>query len=204
MVPAQPLRLPSYFTLLPLPVPVPDARELPMQSSTNLPTRNPAGPTSANTPPNSTINASIHDRQRVYGVNTIPSPRASGLAHFLWITVKDKPLISPLLSAALILDLGMCGSATLRSSSVWKSQATVIIGSLNNWYRGPMRNHVNNAHVVHQVTVIRGGAETTIDAQVCLIPFFLSGHDICDEPNTSGKLDAIVKMGLKNASAPLD
>ncbi|KAL1663042.1 hypothetical protein GGF50DRAFT_103433 [Schizophyllum commune] len=195
----------------------------------NPPTPGGAPPSGATDP----FNATIEDRQRVYGPNTIPARASKTLLQLMWIALKDKVLVLLSIAAVISLALGLFqdfgpshdpddpqvdwveGVAIVVAIII-----VVMVGSLNDWQKERQFKTLNEKKEERGVKVIRDGVEKVIDIKQVVVGdiallepgevvpcdgIFLSGHNVkCDESGATGESDAIRKLPYADCIALRD
>ncbi|KAK7442988.1 plasma membrane calcium [Stygiomarasmius scandens] len=163
--------------------------------------------------------ASIMDRRKVYGENTLPPRPSKTLSQLMFAAMKDKVLI--LLTIAVTVSLALGFFQKFRHPRDPKQPPidwvegvavtvamliVVIVGSVNDWQKERQFKALNNKKEERGVRVIRGGRETLVDVKQVVVGdiailepgeivpcdgMFLSGHSVrCDESES----DAIRKV----------
>ncbi|KAG8872465.1 hypothetical protein FRB97_007614 [Tulasnella sp. 331] len=137
--------------------------------------------------------ASLDERRRVYGSNTIPQRKSKSLLQLMWIALKDRVLILLCISAAVSLALGFyddfgvahpliaCSGTGLVECTEPKVNwvegvailiavlIVVMVGSLNDWQKEKQFQVLNNKKDDRSVKVIREGKETVINIKDILV-----------------------------------
>ncbi|KAN0132462.1 hypothetical protein V8E53_009721 [Lactarius tabidus] len=185
------------------------------------------------TPPSPADEATIEDRQRVYGQNILPQHPSKSLLRLMWLAIQDKVLVLLLVAAVVSLALSPFQDfGTTRPKEehpvCWVNGVAIIatifidvaVGSLNDWQKEKQFKSLNAKKGDHLVKVIRDGREQQIhlhqvvvgDVMLLepgdIIPcdgVFLSGHSVlCDESSATGESDAIKKLSYEECIAIRD
>ncbi|KAH9902643.1 calcium-translocating P-type ATPase [Cubamyces lactineus] len=170
-----------------------------------------------------TYTATLQDRRRVYGENTLPTRKTKSLLELMWLALKDKVLVLLSIAAVVSLALGFFQDfGTTRPAGEppvdWVEGVAIIVaiaivvmvGSINDWQKERQFQSLNEKKEERGVKVIRDGVEMVIDIKevvvgdVALVEpgeivpcdgVFLSGHNVkCDESGATGESDAIKKL----------
>ncbi|KAI9463279.1 calcium-translocating P-type ATPase [Lactarius psammicola] len=174
--------------------------------------------------------ATIEDRQRIYGQNIAPQCPNKSILLLVWQALWDKVLVLSLIAAVVSLALGLFqdfGTTHLEGVPLvdWVEDVAVIaailivvvVNSLNDWQKERQFKVPNEKKEDRLVKVIRDGRERQIDVHqvvvgdvVLLEPgevipcdgVLLSGHNVrCDESNATGGSDAIRKLSYEDCIA---
>ncbi|EMD33945.1 hypothetical protein CERSUDRAFT_117474 [Gelatoporia subvermispora B] len=177
----------------------------------------------ADTEEGSAYQATLDQRQAVYGRNILPSRKTKSLLQLMWLALKDKVLVLLSIAAVVSLALGFFQDfGTPRPPGEppvdWVEGVAIIVailivvmvGSLNDWQKERQFQTLNDKKEERGVKVIRDGVERVIDIKEVvvgdvalvepgeIIPcdgVFLSGHNVkCDESGATGESDAIKKL----------
>ncbi|KAH9052618.1 hypothetical protein EDB87DRAFT_422577 [Lactarius vividus] len=177
--------------------------------------------------------ATIEDRQRIYGQNILPQRPRKSLLLLMWRALQDRVLLwlttVAILSFALSLFLDFSTTYLERDpltdwvESVAITVAILIVvtvGSLNDWQKERQFKTFNEKKEDHRVKVIRDGRERQIPVHqvvvgdvVLLEPgevipcdgVLLSGHNVwCDESSATGELDTTKKLSYEECVALRD
>ncbi|KAI9463227.1 calcium-translocating P-type ATPase [Lactarius psammicola] len=177
--------------------------------------------------------ATIGDRQRIYGQNILPHRPSKSLLSLMWLALQDKVIILLSIAAVVSLALGLFQDfGTPRPNGEppvdWVEGVAIIaailivvsVGSLNDWQKERQFQALNEKKEDRLVKVIRDGGERQIDVHqvvvgdvVLLEPgevipcdgVFLSGHNVrCDESSATGESDAIKKLSYEECIALRD
>ncbi|KAH9168805.1 calcium-translocating P-type ATPase [Lactarius sanguifluus] len=174
--------------------------------------------------------ATIRDRQRIYGRNILPQRPSKSLLLLMWLALQDKVIVLLSIAAVVSLALGLFQDfGTPRPEGEppvdWVEGVAIIaailivvaVGSLNDWQKERQFQVLNEKKEDRLVKVIRDGGERQIDVHevvvgdvVLLEPgevipcdgVFLSGHNVrCDESSATGESDAIKKLSYEECIA---
>ncbi|KAH9015966.1 calcium-translocating P-type ATPase [Lactarius deliciosus] len=180
--------------------------------------------------PKGAYEATIGDRQRIYGQNILPQRPSKSLLLLMWLALQDKVIVLLLIAAVVSLALGLFQDfGTPRPA--WEPPVdwvegvadiaailiVVAVGSLNDWQKERQFQALNEKKEDRLVKVIRDGGERQIDVHevvvgdvVLLEPgevipcdgVFLSGHNVrCDEPSATGESVVIKKLSYEECIA---
>ncbi|KAH9054212.1 hypothetical protein EDB87DRAFT_1834866 [Lactarius vividus] len=170
--------------------------------------------------------ATIQDRQRIYGHYILPQRPTKSLLLFMWLALQDKVIVLLSIAAVVSFTLGLFqdfGTSRPQGDHPmnWVQGVTIIaailvvvaVGSLNDWQTERHFQALNEKKEGHFVKVIRNGGERQIDIHqvvvgdvVLLEPgevapcdgVFLSGHNIWyDESSATGESNAIKKLSYE-------
>ncbi|TFY80381.1 hypothetical protein EWM64_g3629 [Hericium alpestre] len=201
-----------------------------MKSTTSLGSSSQKPPAAGNP---EAFTASVEERKRVFGENTLPSRPSKSLLLLMWLALKDKVLVLLSIAAVVSLALGFFQDfGTPRPAGEppvdWVEGVAIIIailivvmvGSLNDWQKERQFKVLNEKKEERTVKVIRDGIEHLIDVRdvvvgdVALLEpgevipcdgVFLSGHNVrCDESGATGESDAIKKLSYEDCIALRD
>ncbi|KAH8983384.1 calcium-translocating P-type ATPase [Lactarius hatsudake] len=174
--------------------------------------------------------ATIRDRQRIYGRNILPQRPGKSLLLLMWLALQDKVIVLLSIAAVVSLALGLFQDfGTLRPAGEppvdWVEGLAIIaaifivvgVGSLNDWQKERQFQTLNEKKEDRLVKVIRDGGERQIDVHevvvgdvVLLEPgevipcdgVFLSGHNVrCDESRATGESGVIKKLSYEECIA---
>ncbi|KAH9164446.1 Ca-transporting ATPase [Lactarius sanguifluus] len=177
--------------------------------------------------------ATIQDRQRIYGRYTLPQRPTKSLLLFMWLALQDKLLVLLLIAAVVSSTLGLFQDfRTSRPQGDhpmdWVEGVSIIaailvvvaVGSLNDWKKEVQLQALDEKKEGRLVKVIRDGGERQIDVHQVVVgdvvllepgevvPFdgvFLSGHNVwCDESSATGESNAIKKLSFEECAALRD
>ncbi|KAF8267736.1 hypothetical protein EI94DRAFT_1801308 [Lactarius quietus] len=177
--------------------------------------------------------ATIEDRQRIYGKNILPQRPRKSLLRLMWMALRDKVIVLLSLATAISLALGIFQDFGTRRPEGeppvdWVAgvaiMATILIvvgvGSLNDWQKERQFQVLNEKKEDRLLNVIRDGGVRQVHVQqvvvgdvVLLEPgeviacdgVFLSGHNMwCDESSTTGESDAVKKLSYEECIALRD
>ncbi|KAH9025496.1 calcium-translocating P-type ATPase [Lactarius pseudohatsudake] len=180
--------------------------------------------------PKGAYDATIGDRQRVYGQNILPQRLSKSLLLLMWLALQDRVIVLLLIAAVVSLALGLFQDfGTPRPA--WEPPVdwvegvadiaailiVVAVGSLNDWQKERQFQALNEKKEDRLVKVIRDGGKRQIDVHevvvgdvVLLEPgevipcdgVFLSGHNVrCDEPSATGESVVIKKLSYEKCIA---
>ncbi|KAH9024004.1 calcium-translocating P-type ATPase [Lactarius deliciosus] len=184
----------------------------------------PASPNSAGA-----YEATVQDRQRIYGHNILPRP----LLLFMWLALQDKVIVLLLIAAVVSLALGFfqdirtthhdgdppfdCVEGVAIIAVVL---VVIAVGSLNDWQKERQYQVLNEKKEGRLAKVIRDGEERKIDVHQVVVGdvallepgevipcdgVFLSGHNVrCDESSATGESDTIKKLSYEECVALRD
>ncbi|KAH8978135.1 calcium-translocating P-type ATPase [Lactarius hatsudake] len=176
--------------------------------------------------------ATIEDRQRIYGHDISPQRPTKGLLLLMWLAIQDKLLVLLLIAAVVLLSLDLFQDFRTTnpqgepSVNLVEGVAIIVailvvvaVGSLNDWQK-ERQFQLNKKKEDRLVKVIRDGGERQIDVYqvvvgdvVLLEPgdvipcdgVFLSGHNVrCDESSATGESNAIKKLSYEECIALRD
>ncbi|KAH9021976.1 calcium-translocating P-type ATPase [Lactarius hengduanensis] len=177
--------------------------------------------------------ATIEDRQRIYGHNIPPQRPTKGLLLLMWLAIQDKLLVLLLIAAVVLLSLDLFqdfhtthpqGEPSVNLvegvAIIVAILVVVAVGSLNDWQKERQFQALNKKKEGRLVKVIRDGGERKIGVYhvvvgdvVLLEPgrviscdgVFLSGHNVrCDESSATGEPNAIKKLSYEECIALRD
>ncbi|KAH9025698.1 calcium-translocating P-type ATPase [Lactarius deliciosus] len=185
--------------------------------------------------PNSegTYEATVQDRQRIYGHNILPQRPTKSLPHLMWLALQDKVILLLLIAAVVSLTLGLFQDFGTTNPDRdlpvdWVEGVAIIaavlvviaVGSLNDWQKEKQFQVLDEKKEGRLAKVIRDGEERQIDVhQVVVgdvvllepgkvIPYdgvFLSGHNVqCDESSATRVSDTIKKLSYEECIALRD
>jgi Ca2+-transporting ATPase len=173
--------------------------------------------------------ASLEERRKVFGSNTLPRRDSKTLLSLMWTAFKDKVLILLSIAALISFVLGIVQdfgpSHTPGEPRVdWVEGVAimiaviivVVVGSLNDYQKERQFRTLNDKKDERTIKVLRGGMECVIDVRdvvvgdVALLEpgeivpcdgIFLTGHNVkCDESGATGESDAIKKITFEEWS----
>ncbi|KAH9025705.1 hypothetical protein EDB83DRAFT_2230525 [Lactarius deliciosus] len=177
--------------------------------------------------------ATIEDRQRIYGHNIPPQRPTKGLLLLMWLAIQNKLLVLLLIAALVLLSLDLFQDFRTThpqgepSVNLVEGVAIIVailvviaVGSLNDWQKERQFQALNRKRDDRLVKVIRDGGEQQICVYqvvvgdvVLLEPgkviscdgVFLSGHNVrCDESSATGESNAIKKLSYEECIALRD
>ncbi|KAH9025691.1 calcium-translocating P-type ATPase [Lactarius deliciosus] len=177
--------------------------------------------------------ATIQDRQRIYGHYTPPQRPTKSLLLFMWLALQDKVLVLLLIAAVISFTLGLfqdfCTSRPQGDHPVdWVQGVAIIaailvvvaVGSLNDWQKERQFQALDEKIEGRLAKVIRDGEERQIDVHQVVVGdmvlfepgdvilcdgVFLSGHNVrCDESSATGESDTIKKLSYEECIALRD
>ncbi|KAI9449869.1 calcium-translocating P-type ATPase [Lactarius psammicola] len=180
-----------------------------------------------------TYEATIGDRQRIYGQNILPHRPSKSLLSLMWLALQDKVIILLSIAAVVSLALGLFQDfGTPRPEGEppvdWVEGVAIIaailivvsVGSLNDWQKERQFQALNEKKEGRLIKVIRDGGERQIDVHQVVVGdvvlfepgevipcdgVFLSGHNVrCDESSATGESDAIKKLSYEECIALRD
>ncbi|KAH9024005.1 Ca-transporting ATPase [Lactarius deliciosus] len=177
--------------------------------------------------------ATIQDRQRIYGRYTLPQRPTKSILLFMWLALQDKVLVLLLIATVVSFALGLFQD--IRTSHpqgdhpmdwvqgvamVVAILVVVAVGSLNGWKRERQFQVLDEKKEDRLVKVIRDGGKRQIDVHqvvvgdvVLLEPgevvpcdgVFLSGQNVwCDESSATGESNAVKKFSFDECVALRD
>jgi P-type Ca2+ transporter type 2C len=144
-------------------------------------------------------NASLADRRRVYGGNTLPERKSKSLLQLMWTAMKDKVLVLLAIAAVISLALGFFqdfgtprdpgeppvdwveGVAIMVAILIVvcihfvffffsiHKWSQVVVGSVNDWQKERQFKELNDKKEERGVHVIRGGVELVIDVKEVVV-----------------------------------
>ncbi|KAH9025697.1 Ca-transporting ATPase [Lactarius deliciosus] len=169
--------------------------------------------------------ATIQDRQRIYGRYTLPQRPTKSILLFMWLALQDKVLVLLLIATVVSFTLGLFQD--IRTSHPqgdhpmdWVQGVAIVVailvvvavGSLNDWKRERQFQALDERKEGRLVKVIRDGGKRQINVHqvvvgdvVLLEPgevvpcdgVFLSGQNVwCDESSATGESNAIKKLSF--------
>ncbi|KAH9025707.1 Ca-transporting ATPase [Lactarius deliciosus] len=177
--------------------------------------------------------ATIQDRQRIYGHCIPPQRPTKSLLLFMWLALQDKVIVLLLIAAVISLTLGLFQD--FRTSHPqgdhpvdWVQGVAIIaailvvvaVGSLNDWQKERQFKALDEKIEGRLTKVIRDGEERQIDVHQIVVGdvvlfepgevipcdgVFLSGHNVrCDESSATREPDAIKKLSYEECIALRD
>ena len=163
------------------------------------------------------VNATIADRERVYGRNLLPERKSKSLLTLMWLALQDRILILLIIAAIVSLALGFytdfgpngpekvaCANPPpgqdrceppkvdwVEGVAILVAVAIVdLVGSLNDWQKERQFRMLDAKKEARDVTVLRSGTKHQIDVREVLV-----GDIVFFEPGEVVPFDGVVVEG---------
>ncbi|PVG04175.1 calcium-translocating P-type ATPase [Serendipita vermifera] len=138
------------------------------------------------------FSATIQDRQRVFGTNTMPAKKSKSLLMLMWLAFQDKVLILLSIAAVISLALGLYQDLGVHETEPCPDDPSkdctppkvdfvegvaiiiailivVLVGSLNDWQKERQFRALNEKKEDRTVKVIRQGSEREINIKEVMV-----------------------------------